>query len=58
MTLTLTPDAEGHLLAVADQRGLSPDAAFSVVLAEARLDFDEAAAVREGPDDLGAGDKT
>ncbi len=42
MTLTLSPEAEAHLAAVAAQRRLSPEDALAQVLAEARADFDDA----------------
>lgn len=36
MTLTLTPEAEAHLAAVAAQRGLPPEDTLTELLAEAR----------------------
>lgn len=36
MTLTLSPEAEAHLAAVAARRGLLPSAALDQILAEAR----------------------
>lgn len=56
MTLTLTSDTEARLRAVAAQRGLTPEEALDVVLAEAQTDFDEAVAgIRRGMDDFAAG---
>ncbi|MBV9848892.1 MAG: hypothetical protein JO250_04310 [Armatimonadetes bacterium] len=58
MTLTLSPETEARLLAVAAQRRLPPEAALAAVLAEAETDFNEAvAAIQEGLADLDAGDR-
>ena len=58
MTLTLKPDTEARLRAVAAQRGLAPEAALDSVLAEAQASFDEAVAgIRCGMADAEAGDR-
>lgn len=56
MTITLTHGTEAMLLAVAAQRGLAPDEALNVLLAEAATDFEEAVAgIQRGMDDFAAG---
>lgn len=43
MTLTLSPEAEAHLAAVAARRGLPPSTALDQILAEARVRAEAAA---------------
>lgn len=56
MTLTLTPETEAQLTAVAALRGLSPEDTLAQVLAEARAEFEDAVAdVRASLEDFAAG---
>ena len=56
MTLTLTPETEARLMAVAAQRGLPPVAALDAILTEAETDFNEAVAgIQRGIADAAAG---
>jgi predicted transcriptional regulator len=54
MILTLTPDTEARLLALAAQRGLPPEETIDALLAEA--DFNDAVAgIQRGMNDYAAG---
>jgi len=56
MPLTLTPENEELLTAIAAQRGLPPEDTLAEVLAEARAEFDDAVAdVRASLEDFAAG---
>jgi len=56
MILTLTPDTEARLHAVAAQRGLAPEETVARLITEADTDFNEAVAgIRRGMDDFAAG---
>ncbi len=56
MTLTFAPQTEARLQAVANQRGLSPEAALDAILAEAETEFSAAVAgIQRGMDNYDAG---
>ena len=56
MTLTLTPDTEARLHALAAQRGLAPEETIARLITEANADFNEAiAGIQRGMDDFAAG---
>jgi predicted transcriptional regulator len=61
MTLTLTPETESQLTAIAAQRGVSPEEALAELLTEARASIERERqevleGLQQGTAEIGAGD--